>query len=425
LPFGSRLRSGWRAVVLLVDEPWVASPPPSLHRKAAETAYFDLFLLSHYLGKIFSVAIMPKEIYNDFSIERNLMNQSSIPFMQYRLSTLFLIFFVVAASLAAFGAWGLGVAGILFIFAIAFHKAKSLWDGILNFILVFVGVFFIVIVPLTILLPWVKCDPEPGRYSACSNNLQQIGQALRNYECENKHFPPVFTMSPEGKPLQSWLVEILPYMDYEGIYDSLKKEEPWDSSYNSQVFCPIKEYRCPSANDNPKSLQCNYVAIIGPGTIWKANGTKTYQDLSVSGSSCYVVAVEVVDSGKHWAEPFALTADELLENMKTGKGVRISSKHHQVVHVLFNDGTVRRIPTNMPLSMWRKILNGKISNIDELEWLIDQPTPDTTDILQFQAKPEWPPYFSIIVWLISAAWLFYRAVKSRKNTPPGATVKPE
>ena len=34
----------------------------------------------------------------------------------------------------------------------------------------------------------------------------------------------------------------------------------------------------------------------------------------------YDIAVEIADSGKHWAEPFALTVDEVLENMRTGKG---------------------------------------------------------------------------------------------------------
>ena len=34
--------------------------------------------------------------------------------MQYRLSTIFLVFFVAAASLAAFGAWGLFIAAIAY-----------------------------------------------------------------------------------------------------------------------------------------------------------------------------------------------------------------------------------------------------------------------------------------------------------------------
>ena len=51
--------------------------------------------------------------------------------LQYRLSTLFLIFFVVAATMALFGAWGIWVAGVFLLAAICVNRAKRLTNGVL------------------------------------------------------------------------------------------------------------------------------------------------------------------------------------------------------------------------------------------------------------------------------------------------------
>ena len=83
--------------------------------------------------------------------------------------------------------------------------------------------------------------------------------------------------------------------------------------------------------------------------------------------SLTVMAVECVDSDKHWAEPYALTAEEVLERMKTGKGMRIGSAHPAVILVLFADGSVHPLRADMPISLWRKLLMGEIKNIEELD----------------------------------------------------------
>jgi hypothetical protein len=49
--------------------------------------------------------------------------------MQYRLSTLFLIFFLVATSLAAFGIWGLWFIALVLIAAVMLNRAKQLSNG--------------------------------------------------------------------------------------------------------------------------------------------------------------------------------------------------------------------------------------------------------------------------------------------------------
>ena len=46
--------------------------------------------------------------------------------------------------------------------------------------------------------------------SQCVNNLKQIGLAMHNYHSTYSVFPPAMTHDPDGKPLLSWRVLLLP-----------------------------------------------------------------------------------------------------------------------------------------------------------------------------------------------------------------------
>ena len=111
----------------------------------------------------------------------------------------------------------------------------------------------------------------------------------------------------------------------------------------------------------------SYMAIIGPGTAWREDGPVKLSDLPDGGSHT-VMAVEVVNSGVHWAEPRDLTVDEALEGLKTGKGLRISTAHPGCINILFADGSVRTLPSKMPISVWKKLLAGEITDLDNIEY---------------------------------------------------------
>jgi prepilin-type processing-associated H-X9-DG protein len=174
-------------------------------------------------------------------------------------------------------------------------------------------------------------------------------------------------------------------------------------------------FHCPGTNQKNEMNIINYIAIVGPGTIWRKDGTVKLSDLPDDGWHS-VALVEVADSDKHWAEPFTMTVDEILENMKTSKGLRISSYHSGGVNVLFADGVVRYLPPKMPLSLWSKIFAGERIEFDNIEAQIDPNAPDMVDVYVGAPSPKpWTIILGAIVWLISIGLLFHRAVKSRKK----------
>jgi len=334
--------------------------------------------------------------------------------MQFNLSTLFLIFFMVAASLALFGAWGIYIAPSLLIAALCLNRTKILRDGInWAFLVIFIGI----ICP-GFLLTAMSGAREAARRAECINNLKQIGLALHDYHDTNKHFPPPKICDKDGKLLFSWRLQILPEMQYGSVYFQLRKDEPWNSPFNKKVLSKSRIYKdeCPSYPRNENDFTANYIAIIGPGTAWREDGLVKISDLPDGGSHT-VMAVEVVNSGVHWAEPRDLAVDEALEGMKTGKGLRITSAHTGCINILFADGSVKTLPSKMPISVWKKLLAGEITDLDNIENMIDPSAPEMVDVSVLPSEPgKWPIILSIIVWLLSVVLLFRRAIKSRRKS---------
>src|SRR5690606_14629210 len=54
------------------------------------------------------------------------------------------------------------------------------------------------------------------------NHLKQIGLAIHNYHDTYRHFPPKYFIDRQGRPLVSWRVAILPYIEQQALYQSLK-----------------------------------------------------------------------------------------------------------------------------------------------------------------------------------------------------------
>lgn len=80
-----------------------------------------------------------------------------------------------------------------------------------------------------------------------ANNLQQLMLAMFKYSDANLTFPPAFT-SKDGKPLLSWRVAILPYLDQKSLYEEFHLDEPWDSTHNKALIAKMPDvYSAPTS----------------------------------------------------------------------------------------------------------------------------------------------------------------------------------
>ncbi len=84
-----------------------------------------------------------------------------------------------------------------------------------------------------------------------SNNLKQIGIALHNFH-DSHGYLPTDQDNADGKPLLSWRVQILPYLEQEALYKQFNFSEPWDSPHNKALIAKMPEIYAPVKGDTPE-----------------------------------------------------------------------------------------------------------------------------------------------------------------------------
>jgi len=203
-------------------------------------------------------------------------------------------------------------------------------------------------VSVALLLPAVQAAREAARRAQCSNNLKQIGLALHNFHDAQNHFPGRAIVDKDGKPLLSWRVAILPYIEQKNLYDKFKLDEPWDSPNNKKLIEEMpKTYLCPSLA-NPKPGTTTYQAITGKATVFDGKEGLGMRDIP-DGASQTLLVVESAEAVP-WTKPddLPIDADPARPLAKPG------SKHTGGFGALFGDGSVRFLKSTLD----PKILHG-------------------------------------------------------------------
>ena len=190
-----------------------------------------------------------------------------------------------------------------------------------------------------LVLPTVRSDPSPRR-EQCHNNLKCLALAMHHYHEKNGCYPPAFIPDKNGKPMHSWRVLLLPYLDRNDLYWQYRFDEPWDSPNNRQVTdVALAVYRCPTQPDSREPTTC-YMMVVGPHTISDGPHSRKVTEIR-DGLTLTILLVEVADSGVGWAEPKDLSFDQLDFKINGSKRPGIGSHHSGGANVAFGDGSVR------------------------------------------------------------------------------------
>ena len=185
-----------------------------------------------------------------------------------------------------------------------------------------------------------------GPRTYCINNIRQLGLALHSYHDQYGSFPPAHTVNAEGRRLHSWRTLLLPYMDRNDFYESLRLDEPWDSAHNSQVFAQrpfagvgFDIMRCPSdVRENAiPPLATSYLAVVGPDTAFPGSECVSLDDITDDPTQTLLI-VEVANSGILWMEPRDLHVTQMATTVNATSGQGICSEHPGGAVVVFADG---------------------------------------------------------------------------------------
>jgi prepilin-type processing-associated H-X9-DG protein len=202
-----------------------------------------------------------------------------------------------------------------------------------------------------LLLPAVQSAREAARRAQCVNNLKQIALAMHNYHSTYETFPPPALTDKAGKPLLSWRVAILPYIEQLELYHKFKLDEPWDSPHNKALLKEMPPtYLCPSRRGG-EPYTTTYRVFIGPGAMFE-KGQATRIAMVTDGTSNTILVVEAKDAVP-WTKPDAeLPFDPQAQPSLFGAG----SPHPGGFNANFADGSVRFLKNSINLNVFKALV---------------------------------------------------------------------
>jgi prepilin-type processing-associated H-X9-DG protein len=148
------------------------------------------------------------------------------------------------------------------------------------------------------------------RQAQSSSNLKQIALAMMNYENANRTFPPAYTTDKSGKPLLSWRVHMLPFMEGANVYEQFHLDEPWDSDHNKKLIAQMPDvYKAPGSKVAGQG-KTNYLTVRGPHTVFPGKEKIGIAQIT-DGTSNTIMTVEVSDQkAVIWTKPDDFQYDE-------------------------------------------------------------------------------------------------------------------
>lgn len=185
--------------------------------------------------------------------------------------------------------------------------------------------------------------------SQSMNSLKHIALSLHNYHDAYKGFPASAILSKDGKPLLSWRVAVLPYLDQEALYKQFKLDEPWDSEHNRPLIAKMPAvYKLPLSKVAKQGKTC-YLGVGGPSGIISAKSVHIREIRD--GTSQTIMTVEVDDDhAVIWTKPGDLEVAE-------GKTIEGLGGHFANVFLAgFGDGSVQALEMNMPAEKLRAFM---------------------------------------------------------------------
>jgi prepilin-type processing-associated H-X9-DG protein len=197
-------------------------------------------------------------------------------------------------------------------------------------------------VAVALMLPAVQAARSAARRAQSVNNLKQIGLALHNHHSANNRFPPQAISDRDGKPLLSWRVAILPFLEQQGLFAEFKRDEPWDSAHNKALLERMPSvYAIPGSEAGPGMTF--YRGFSGEGTLFDPKVKLGVGIATVTDGTSNTLGIVEAREAVPWTRPDAEIAFDMTKKPQEAAQLlkSLGGKFPGGFNALFLDGSVR------------------------------------------------------------------------------------
>ena len=200
-----------------------------------------------------------------------------------------------------------------------------------------------------LLLPAIQSARSAARRMSSSNNMKQIMLAMHNHHSAYRELPLTAIVDDDGKPLLSWRVKLLPFVEEQALYEQFHLDEPWDSEHNLPLSKQLPAVYA-SPGKNLGEGKTTYHIVSGEGLAFTPLEKNRFRDF-LDGLSNTIMLVEANDDqAVIWSKPGDIEID--LDNPLQGLG----SARPGGFHVALSDGAVVFISENIEVGLFKALL---------------------------------------------------------------------
>jgi Protein of unknown function (DUF1559) len=211
--------------------------------------------------------------------------------------------------------------------------------------------------------PKEKSEP-PGpiteeQLNESKKNLQLIALAFHNYHDTNG-FLPTNELSKDKKPLLSWRVQILPFIEQADLYKQFKLDEPWDSENNKKLIDQMPKIYAPVRGKADAGMTF-YQGFSGTNGVIKS-GARLPASFPDGTSNTLLVA----EAAKPviWTKPEDMPFD--------GKELpKLGGLFDGKFHAAMGDGSVHRFKKGIDAELLKRLIDPADGNVINLRAAVD------------------------------------------------------
>jgi hypothetical protein len=195
-------------------------------------------------------------------------------------------------------------------------------------------------VGLALAAPMIQSRLMVQRRMQITQNLKMIGLALHNYHDANGHFPGTASVDKDGKPLLSWRVALLPYLEQAPLFNEFKLDEPWDSPHNKPLLERMPAvFEMPSAKAEPGMTF--YRGFSGPDAFFDPAMKAGVNMATITDGTSNTIGIVEAREAVPWTQPDnEIPFDSKNRTESVAKGA-LGGHNSNGFNALLLDGSVR------------------------------------------------------------------------------------